>query len=124
MPTQTDHQLAADALHEAFLVNLIAEAEALTYQDEGSGMDDSLSSSSGTDSSSQSSSSEDEALQPTSEVLLEVMGDLYSQHYLNAREIIIKDKTYLFSLFWLQKGSCHVCFLSFVTCYLIDICLH
>ena len=33
MPDPTDHQLAADALHQAFLVNLIAEAEALAYQD-------------------------------------------------------------------------------------------
>ena len=33
MPDPTDRQLAADALHQAFLVNLIAEAEALAYQD-------------------------------------------------------------------------------------------
>jgi len=31
MPTETDRQLAADALHQAFLVNLIAEAEAQVY---------------------------------------------------------------------------------------------
>src|SRR5882762_9082536 len=108
MPIQTDHQLAADALHEAFLVNLIAEAEALTYQDKGSDTDDSSSSSSGTDSSSLSSSSEDEALQPTSEVLLEVMGDLYSQRYLNARESLLRlaqpRSPYLFSLFWPREG--------------------
>ena len=28
MPSQTDHQLAADALYRAFLVNLIAEIQA------------------------------------------------------------------------------------------------
>ena len=33
MPDPTDRQLAADALHQAFLVNLIAEEEALAYQD-------------------------------------------------------------------------------------------
>src|SRR5882762_7638317 len=107
MPTQTDRQLAADALHEAFLINLIAEVEALTYQDEGSDTDSS-SSSSGTDSSSQSSSSEDEALQHTSEVLLKVMGDLYSQRYLNARESLLRlaqpRPPYLFSLFWPREG--------------------
>ena len=39
MPDPTDCQLATDALHQAFLVNLIAEAEALAYQD-GSDSDD------------------------------------------------------------------------------------
>ena len=39
MPDPTDRQLAADALHQAFLVNLISEAEALAHQD-GSDSDD------------------------------------------------------------------------------------
>ena len=44
MPSQTNRQLAADALHQAFLVNLIAEAEAQLYED-GSDSEDSSGSS-------------------------------------------------------------------------------
>ena len=33
MPSYTERQIAADALHRAFLVNLIAEAEAELYAD-------------------------------------------------------------------------------------------
>jgi len=33
MPYQTDRQLVASALHQAFLVNIIAEAEAQLLQD-------------------------------------------------------------------------------------------
>jgi hypothetical protein len=95
MPSPTDRQLAADALHQAFLINLIAEAEALVYEDTSDSDSSSGSSSSGTDSSSHSSSSEDEPLPSTSEAFLAALGDLYSQRYLNERENNIKDKTQL-----------------------------
>src|SRR5258705_8514812 len=93
MPTETDHQTAANALHQAFLVNLIAEAEAQLY-DDGTDSDYSTNSSGG--SSTGSSSSEDsETEPPASQVYLDAMGELYSQRYLNSREAIIKDGTQL-----------------------------
>ena len=66
MPSRTDHQITADALHQAFLINLIAEAEAELYN---VGSDSEYSSSSqssagSTDSSSSLSSSNDEDVLP------------------------------------------------------------
>ena len=97
MPSRTDRQIAADALHQAFLVNLIAEAEAELY-DVGSDSEYSSSSQSSagsTDSSSSLSSSDDEDVLPASQVYLDALGELYSQRYLNSREEIIKDGTQL-----------------------------
>ena len=96
MPSKTDRQAAADALHQAFLVNLIAEAEAQLH-DEGSDSEYSTSdeSSTGTTDSSSSSSSDDEDVPPASQVYLDALGELYSQRYLNSREAITKDGTQL-----------------------------
>jgi hypothetical protein len=91
MPTETDRQIAADALCQAFLVNLIAEAEAQIYE-EGSDSDyDSSMDSTG----SSSSSSSDEEVPPASQAYLDAMGELYSKRYLNDRQAIIKDGTQL-----------------------------
>jgi hypothetical protein len=94
MPNVTDQIITADALHQAFLVNLIVEAELLVKQihldsDYSSG------SSNTSDLSSNTSSSEDKALPLMSEVFLNAMGDLYMKHYLSAHQDIIKDKTQL-----------------------------
>ena len=78
MPTETDRQIAADALHKAFLVNLIAEAEAQLYKDGSDSEYDSSDSSMGSTGSSSSSSS-DEEVPPASQAYLDVMGELYSQ---------------------------------------------
>jgi hypothetical protein len=96
MPTKSDRAAAADALHQAFLVNLIAEAESQLYEDDSDSeySSSSASSRSSADSSS-SSSSDDEPLPPTSEVILETMGQLYSERYFNSREEINKDGTQL-----------------------------
>ena len=94
MATGTACQLAADALHQTFLVNLIAEVEAQIH-DVGSDFDySSDSTSSGSTDSSFLSSSEDEAL-PGSQAYLDILGELYSQRYLNSQEDIIKDGTQL-----------------------------
>ena len=90
MPFETDHQLAANALHQAFLVNLIAEAESQVYD---AGSDSEYpSDSTSTGSTDSSSSSSDQEL-PASQVYLDTLGELYSQRYLNSREGIIKDGT-------------------------------
>ena len=89
MPYQTDRQLAASALHQAFLVNLIAEAEAQLLQD-GEESDYS--------STSDSSSSDEETL-TASDTLLDVMGQLYSKHYFTAHEAIPKDSNQLYLFF-------------------------
>ena len=90
MLTRSDRAAAADALHQAFLVNLIADAESQLYE-EGS---NSASSRSSTDSS-YSSSSDDEPLPQASEAILETLGQLYSKCYLNSRIEINKDSTQL-----------------------------
>lgn len=85
MPTKSDRTMAADALYQAFLVNLIVEAEAQLYKegsDSSESQTTSASSHSSTDSSS--SSSDDEPLPQTSEVILETLGQLYSECYLNS----------------------------------------
>jgi len=95
MPTKSDRAAAADALHQAFLVNLIAEAESQLYKE---GLDSDYSSSASSRSSgdlSTSSSSDDEPLPETSDAVLETLGQLYSVRYLNSREEINKDGTQL-----------------------------
>ena len=92
MPSRTECQIAADALHQTFLVNLIVEAEAELY-DVGSDLEYSSSSQSSagsTDSSSLLSSSDDEDVLPESQVYLDALGELYSQRYLNSQEKSLK----------------------------------
>ena len=123
MPSRTQRQIAADALHEAFLVNLIAEAEAELYEDGSDSEYDSDESSSDTNtdlslslssSSSSSSLEDDEILPSTSQVYLDALGELYSQWYLNSREGILKDGTQLRLLLteWKVNHSKKIC------CYL------
>ena len=78
MPHQTERQQAADALQRAFLVNLMTEHEEdiLDFNSD--------SSSSGNDTGS-SLSDDEEPLPAASEMLLETLGNLYSQRYLNER---------------------------------------
>ncbi|KAJ3502372.1 hypothetical protein NLJ89_g8916 [Agrocybe chaxingu] len=104
MPTRTDRQEAADALHQAFLVNFLAELEARKLQDElkygdlsgDSGSDrsdvdmDSSSSSSLFSESSTSSSSEEELTAARDYV--DQMGNLYSERYLQERRPITKTR--------------------------------
>ena len=74
MPCRTERQQTANALQRAFLVNLMAEHE-----------EDLL------DFDSDSFSSDDDDPQPTvSEMLLETLGDLYSQRYLKEHAEITK----------------------------------
>ncbi|KAJ7443147.1 hypothetical protein FB451DRAFT_1190265 [Mycena latifolia] len=92
MPTRTPRQQAADALYQAFLVDLIANVEAEAW-DDGDESDDSESSSSSSSSSwsSSSSSSSGSDDEPTpAERYVESMGDLYSQRYLADRRDIPK----------------------------------
>ena len=106
MPCPTDQQLAADALHQAFLVNILVEAEANLHEDgSDSGYDsdsdsssESSESDSGSSSSSSSLSSDEEPGITTNEVMLEMMAQLYSEHYFNHQEPINKDTNQLYLL--------------------------
>ena len=118
MPFETDRQLAANALHQAFLVNLIAEAESQVYD---AGSDSEYpSDSTSTGSTDSSSSSSDQEL-PASQVYLDTLGELYSQRYLNSREGIIKDGTQLQLLLTEWKVNCPEIFRSYLridpTCF-------
>lgn len=75
MPTETDRQIAADALRQGFLVILITTAEAQVYEE---GSDSDNDSSMGSTRSSSSSSSDKEVL-PPSQAYLDGMGELYSR---------------------------------------------
>lgn len=93
MPTTTERQQAADALHRAYLLTLIAETEAEMMEDSDS--DSSSSSSSSSDdpmvSSLDPSSSSDEEVQPSaSEDLLHSLAELYSEFYYNERGSVTK----------------------------------
>ena len=110
MPTLTERTSAVNALHQEYLLNLIAEAEAQFYDNgsdsEYSEVDDLSSdsdlakdgSTSHSSSSSCLSSSEDELIPTTSDMLLSSMGNLYSQRYLVDRGKILKDQTQLYLL--------------------------
>jgi len=81
MPTETDQKLLADALHRAFLVNIIAEAES-HLEDEGFDSeleDNDMDSSSASSSDSSHESSLDEEMPSTSEAILNAIAELYSQ---------------------------------------------
>lgn len=82
MPHQTERQQAADSLQRAFLVNLMAEHEEELL--------DFNSDSSDNDTNSSLSSNNDEPLPAVSEMLLETLGNLYSQRYLKERTQINK----------------------------------
>ncbi|KAJ7645861.1 hypothetical protein B0H17DRAFT_1148249 [Mycena rosella] len=96
MPTLTPRQQATDALHRAFLVNLISnvetEAWADDYYDSDSDSSDSDSDSdmSSSDSSWGSSSSSDSDDPTPAEAYIDAMGELYSQRYLEERRNIPK----------------------------------
>ena len=88
MSYQTDRQVAFDALHQAFLVNLMAKAEAEVNQlGEES---DYPSSTSESNSSDTDTLSDDNEEPPTaSSVLLDVIVQLYSTHYYSAHHHIL-----------------------------------
>lgn len=87
MPRVTERQQAADALHRAFLINLMVETELDQARSDSSS---SSSSDAGSSSSSSSSSSEDEPMASTSDMYVNMAGNLYSQHYYNTRGNIPK----------------------------------
>ena len=95
MPTKSGRAAAVDTLHQAFLVNLIAEAESQLYEGGSYSEYSSSSASSRSSADSSSSSSDDEPLPQTSEAILETLGQLYSERYLNSRDEINKDGTQL-----------------------------
>ncbi|KAF8911103.1 hypothetical protein CPB84DRAFT_1743218 [Gymnopilus junonius] len=104
MPNQTNRQQAADALHQAFLVNLIADLESRELDftsDSESDSDESMDSEddsgsgsssgwSGTSSSSMSSDSDDAESMTPAESYLFHMANLYSERYLAERTEIPK----------------------------------
>jgi hypothetical protein len=119
MPTRSPRQQAADALTQAFLVNLIASIEGQDWDDldnkdsDGSGSSSgsdsdfdmsSDSSSSGWSSSSSSSSSSDEEMTPAAE-FTHHMAELYSQRYLADREEIPKTDELLHLLLHTYKHT-------------------
>ena len=119
MPSYTERQIAADALHRAFLVNLIAEAEAELYADGSDSdydTDDSLSDTTNSSSESSESSelSEDKILPSASQVYLDALAELYSQRYLNSHQPIAKSDTQLHLLLTEWKVSRPEIFCSYL----------
>ena len=102
MPDQTDRQVAFDALHQAFPVNLMSEAEAQVNQ-LGEESEYSSSSSESNSSDTDTSSSDNEEPPTASDVLLDVIAQLYSTHYYNTCELIPKDSNQLHLLLYKYK---------------------
>jgi hypothetical protein len=114
MPYQTDRQVAFDALHQAFLVNLMAEAEVEVNQPgEESDYPSSFSESNSSDTDT-SCSSDNEEPPTSSDVLLHVMAQLYSTHYYNTCEPISKDSNQLHLLLYNYKINCPEIFRSYL----------
>jgi hypothetical protein len=111
MPTSTERQLAADALHQAFFVDFIAELEDREpLDDEGSeGSDDSdddmdsEGSSSDFSELSSSDSLEDEPTASAAEIYMERMAQLYSDRYLQDRPPIPKSQEFKEMLLGIYK---------------------
>ncbi|RDB28080.1 hypothetical protein Hypma_001565 [Hypsizygus marmoreus] len=78
MPRRSERQQAADALHQAYIVSVMAEAKADLVDLDIEMTSDSDSSS----SSSSSSESMAEDLEPGSQSYLDLLGNLYSAWYL------------------------------------------
>lgn len=95
MPTRTDRQLAADALHRAFLVNFVADLEQreLDFASDSEHSDDDMDADSSSDSSltsaSSSSESSDDSDDPDfiipAEIYAHHMANLYSERYMADR---------------------------------------
>jgi len=109
MPALTEHQLAADALHQTFLVNLITEimdqqlqdySESDSDSDREMEVDESSSSfsSTGISSSSSSASSEDDEGPSIVDTYLQSTEQLYSQCYLAERGKITKSQDQMWLL--------------------------
>ena len=82
MPSTTERQQVAEALHKAFLLNLIAKVEADLLQSDSS-------TSSGSSGSSDSES-DNEALLSVNKDMLHSIANLYSQHYYSVHQPIPK----------------------------------
>ena len=95
MPRTTPHQDAADALHRAFLLSLIAETEAKIAAELAAS--DSDNSDCALDSSSSSSSDSDD-IPAASEAYLHTIAELYSCWYWEERGKINKDSSQLWLL--------------------------
>ncbi|KAF8221558.1 hypothetical protein L208DRAFT_1531044 [Tricholoma matsutake] len=82
MPRKTDRQQETDAILDAFIVQLIAEAEIAAYRDRDSGSDsDSDSSSESSTSDTSSTSDSMEVDDGVTDVLLETLAELYHTQY-------------------------------------------
>jgi hypothetical protein len=97
MPTRTNRQLAADALHRAFLVYFVADLEQreLDFESDSEDSDDDMDSdddSSAATSSSESSddSDDDPDLITPAEIYVHHMANLYSERYMAERTNIQK----------------------------------
>ena len=88
----TNRQSAIEALEVAYLSNLAAESNAMLVDL------DTSSSSDNQESSSSSSISEDIPVTMRSEVLLDMLGDLYTRCYLNNRQPIEKTTSNMYLL--------------------------
>ncbi|KZP14474.1 hypothetical protein FIBSPDRAFT_896601 [Athelia psychrophila] len=97
MPTQTERQMLADALHRALLVDIIAEAE-IHRGDDGYDSDLENEYGDGTQVQMRHPQTSEDAVPPsTSETILEAVAGLYSQRYLNARDLITAGTSVLLS---------------------------
>src|SRR6267154_5913154 len=85
MPFQTERQQAAESVLETYIAALLAESHILVDP-----MSSSCSGSSDSSSDDSSGESDDDLMPTTSEVLLGVVGTLYSRRYLVDREPIVK----------------------------------
>jgi hypothetical protein len=108
MPNITDRQSAQEALKVAYLASLAAESDAMLVDSDTSSSSDSH------DSESLSSSSEDAPVTMTSEILLDTLGDLYSQCYLNDRQSIQKTTSNMHLLLHEYRVSCPEIFCTYV----------
>ncbi|KAF8152334.1 hypothetical protein B0H34DRAFT_677711 [Crassisporium funariophilum] len=102
MPTLTDCQLAAKALHRAFLVNFVADLESqeLDFSSDSKGkdsnddMDNSNSSSDSATSSSLSDTDGSDFMTPA-ETYVHHMANLYSEHYMSEHTEIPKTQEFM-----------------------------
>jgi hypothetical protein len=100
MPTRTNRQLAADALHRAFLVSFVADLEQreldfASDSEDSEDSDDDMDVDSSSSSSESSDDSDDPDLVTPAETYVHHMANLYSERYMAERMDIPKSQGFM-----------------------------
>ena len=120
MPRKTDRQQETDAILNAFIIQLIAEAEIAAYCDHDSGSDSDSDSSLGSSTSDMDTSSTSDSMEVddgVTDVLLEALAELHRTRYQDDRRNIPKTDANVRNLLTMSYIPYHILLLSILTSF-------